>query len=152
MVANFTEAETSIVRMGQDVSVRALAVPGRLFHGRINAVGENIDPATRRFMVRAEIADPDNVLRPGMFANFTVVTGKAVDAVAIPLGGIVRKGDGVMTAWVTTDRRHFTQRIVKIGLQQDGLDEIVDGVRAGETVVTDGAVFLNNILEAGPSE
>ncbi len=152
MVAYFTEADSSIVRIGQEVSVRAVAVPGRTFHGRINAVGESIDPATRRFMVRAEIADPENVLRPGMFVNFTVVTGAAVDAVAVPLGGIVRKGDGVMTAWITTDRRHFTQRIVKIGMQQDGLDEIVDGIRVGEAVVTDGAVFLNNILEAGPSE
>ena len=152
MVANFTEVDSSIIRFGQEVSVRALAVPDRTFRGRINAVGESIDPATRRFMVRAEIADPENVLRPGMFANFTVVTGKAIDALALPLSGVVRKGDGVMTAWITTDRRHFTQRIVKVGLQQDGLDEIVDGLRAGETVVTDGAVFLNNILEAGPSE
>ena len=151
MVANFTEADSSIVRRGQEVSVRALAVPDRQFHGLINAVGESIDPATRRFMVRAEINDPDNVLRPGMFANFTVVTGAAVEQVALPLGGIVRKGDGVMTAWVTKDQRHFTQHTVKVGMQQDGYDEIVDGVRAGELVVADGAVFLNNILEAGPS-
>ena len=152
MVANYSEAESPALRRGQEVSAQLLALPDRAFHGRVTAVGENIDPATRRFMVRTEVADPDNVLRPGMFANFVVTTGEAIEAVALPLSGVVREGDGTMTAWVTENGRRFTQRVVELGLQQDGLDQIVLGIRPGETVVTDGAVFLNNILEAGPSD
>jgi len=54
-----------------------------------------------------------------------------------------------MTVWVTTDRHHFVKRTVKIGLQQDGWDQILEGLQPGETVVTDGAVFLSNVLLLG---
>jgi len=51
-----------------------------------------------------------------------------------------------MTLWVTTDQHHFTQRKIKLGLQSEGYDQILDGLKPGELVVTDGAVFLDNML------
>ena len=60
----------------------------------------------------------------------------------------MRAGDGTMTIWVTTDRHHFTQRKVKLGLQSGGYDQILEGLKQGELVVTDGAVFLDNMLIA----
>jgi cobalt-zinc-cadmium efflux system membrane fusion protein len=53
---------------------------------------------------------------------------------------------------VTTDRRHFVQRVIKTGLRKDGQVQILDGLRRGELAVTDGAVFLSNMLEAPPSD
>jgi cobalt-zinc-cadmium efflux system membrane fusion protein len=53
-----------------------------------------------------------------------------------------------MTAWVTTDRTHFTQRTVNIGLREQGMVQILKGLAAGELVVTDGAIFLDNMLQA----
>jgi membrane fusion protein, heavy metal efflux system len=50
---------------------------------------------------------------------------------------------------VTSDRRHFVKRTVKIGLQQDGWDQVLEGLQPGETVVTDGAVFVSNVLLLG---
>jgi cobalt-zinc-cadmium efflux system membrane fusion protein len=67
-------------------------------------------------------------------------------SLALPAGGIAREGDGTMTAWVTTDRKKFTQRTVKIGLSQAGFVQILDGLKPGELVATDGALFLNNAL------
>ena len=54
-----------------------------------------------------------------------------------------------MTVWVTGDSRHFVKRTVKVGLQQDGWDQILQGLSPGELVVTDGAVFLSNKLLLG---
>ena len=54
-----------------------------------------------------------------------------------------------MTVWVTTDRRRFMKRTVKVGLQQNGFDQILGGLEAGELVVIDGAVFLSNKLVLG---
>jgi cobalt-zinc-cadmium efflux system membrane fusion protein len=54
-----------------------------------------------------------------------------------------------MTVWVTTDSRRFVKRTVKVGLQQDGWSQIVEGLQPGETVVTGGAVFLSNKLLLG---
>ena len=57
-----------------------------------------------------------------------------------------------MSAWVTKDSSVFTQRTVQIGLQQNGYDQILDGVQAGEKAVTDGAIFLSNILAGGATD
>ena len=55
-----------------------------------------------------------------------------------------------MTVWVTTDRRRFVKRTVKVGIQQqDGWSQILEGLEPGEMVVTDGAVFLSNKLLLG---
>ena len=51
-----------------------------------------------------------------------------------------------MTVWVTADRRRFTKRTVKVGLQQDGYRQIIEGVQPGELVATEGALFLSNAL------
>jgi cobalt-zinc-cadmium efflux system membrane fusion protein len=97
-------------------------------------------------LVRSEIADPKHELRAGMFANFVIRTGAPERSLAIPFDGVVREGDGTMTAWVTADRRRFTKHTVKIGLTHDGYVQILEGVQAGELVATEGAIFLSNAL------
>jgi cobalt-zinc-cadmium efflux system membrane fusion protein len=72
-----------------------------------------------------------------------------VRSFAVPANGVVREGDGTMSAWVTTDGRHFGKRTVRIGLQQDDWVQILEGLQGGEAVVTDGAVFLSNKLLLG---
>ena len=75
-----------------------------------------------------------------------------VESIALPANGVVRESDGTMTAWVTTDRHHFVQRIIKTGLREDDQVQILAGLQRGELAVTDGAVFLDNMLEAPPSD
>ena len=58
----------------------------------------------------------------------------------------MREGDGTMTAWVTADRRKFTRRTVNIGGQHGGYRQILEGVKVGELVATEGAIFLSNAL------
>jgi membrane fusion protein, heavy metal efflux system len=62
----------------------------------------------------------------------------------VPQDGVVREGDGTMTVWVTEDRRKFIKRIVKTGLVRDGFTEILDGLKPGELVATDGSLFIAN--------
>jgi cobalt-zinc-cadmium efflux system membrane fusion protein len=75
--------------------------------------------------------------------------GDPVRSLAVPLDGVVREGDGTMTVWVTTDRRRFTQRVVKIGMQKDGFRQILEGLQPGELVATEGAVYLSNMIVIG---
>jgi cobalt-zinc-cadmium efflux system membrane fusion protein len=105
-----------------------------------------VDPATRRVLVRDEVSNPGHELRSGMFANFVIRTGAPARSPAVPQDGVVREGDGSMTIWVTTDRRHFVRRTVTIGLRHDGYAQILDGLKPGELVATEGALFLSNAL------
>ena len=99
------------------------------------------------------LAAPDrHELRAGMFANFVIRVAPPRRSPGIPSDGIVREGDGTMTAWVTTDRRHFSQRIIKTGLRTDDQVQVLEGLQRGELVVGDGAVFLSNMLQAPPSD
>jgi cobalt-zinc-cadmium efflux system membrane fusion protein len=152
MIANIPEADSAPLRVGQPVKVRVAAQPGRTFDGAITVVGASVDPNTRRVMIRSEVKDPDGLLRAGMFATFTIELGSAADQPAVPNTAIVREGDGSMTVWVTTDRRRFEKRVVKIGLQQRGVTQILDGLKAGEQIATDGAIFISNKLDMGASD
>jgi cobalt-zinc-cadmium efflux system membrane fusion protein len=87
-----------------------------------------------------------------MLANFVIELQNPVEGTAVPVTAVVRESDSSMTAWVTADRRHFTQRIVTLNLQTDGWYQVVNGLNRGELVVTNGAVFLSSILLAPPSD
>jgi membrane fusion protein, heavy metal efflux system len=146
--ASVTESDMPLVRMGQPIRVAVMAFPARTFEGEISTVGATVDPQLHRGLVRAEIEDPKHELLPGMFASFVIVTGEPVSAAAVPVDGIVREGDGTMTVWIASDRHHFTKRSIKVGLQHAGYDQILEGVRPGEQIVTKGAIFLD-VLAGG---
>jgi membrane fusion protein, heavy metal efflux system len=146
MLANVAENDSPAFQVGQPLQVRISAFPDRLFDGKITTVGSAVDPNTRRVLVRSEVKNPRHELRAGMFAYFIISVGAPVRSPAVPLNGVVREGDGTQTIWVTADRRRFTRRTVKIGDQHDGYRQILDGVRPGELVATDGAIFLSNML------
>jgi membrane fusion protein, heavy metal efflux system len=149
MLANVAESDSPVFHLEQEVKVSVVAHPGKTFDGRITTIVPIVDPNTHRMLIRSEIADPEHELRSGMFATFVIRTGDPVRSLAVPLDGVVREGDGTMTTWVTSDRRRFTQRIVKIGLQKDGFRQILEGLQPGELVASEGAVFLSNMLVIG---
>ncbi len=150
MLADVPETDTAAIKVGAPITASILALPGRLFAGRVTAVGATIDPNSRRLSVRSEIKNPKRELRSGMFATFLIQTGEPVQSAGVPLEGVVREGDGSMSMWVVGSDPHvFTHRSVKIGLQQDGYDQILEGVKPGETVAVNGAIFLSNILYGG---
>ena len=152
MLANVPEGESASYHVGQPLEVKVMAYPDRAFKGKVSKIYEAVDPNTHRVTIRSEIADSRNELRPGMLANFVIRVDGSVVATAIPANGVVREPDGTMVAWVTTDHRHFVQKTIKTGLRQNGRVQILDGVQQGEFVVSDGAVFLSNMLEAPPSD
>ncbi|HXW13559.1 MAG TPA: efflux RND transporter periplasmic adaptor subunit [Terriglobia bacterium] len=152
MLANVMESEIPLFHLGQPVQVRVISYPNRVFKGRVSKIYETVDPNTHRVTIRSEIVDPNDELHPGMLANFIISVHNPVESTALPANGVVRESDGTMTAWVTTDRRHFVQKILKTGLRNDDQVQILDGLQRGELAVTDGAVFLDNMLEAPPSD
>jgi cobalt-zinc-cadmium efflux system membrane fusion protein len=152
MLANVMESEIPLFHLGQPVQVRVISYPDRVFKGKVSKIYETVDPNTHRVTIRSEIADPNDELHSGMLANFVIRVHDPVEATALPANGVVREADGTMTAWVTTDRHRFVQRIIKTGLRKDDRVQILDGLQRGELAVADGAVFLSNMLQAPPSD
>jgi len=141
--ANVSENDIALIRPGQEVDVRVNAFPDRSFTAKITNVGAASDPVTHRVVVRSEIANPDRLLKPEMFARFRIDTGQSTSTPAIPVGAVVRQGD-LKTCWVETEPRMFQRRTIQLGMEQDGQIQILDGVRPGERVAARGAIFLDN--------
>jgi cobalt-zinc-cadmium efflux system membrane fusion protein len=149
MIANVIETDAPAYKLGQDVDVSVLAYPDKVFNGHVTNLGSTIDPNSHRQLVRSEIDDPEHLLRSGMFASFRIRVGGPISSLAVPSSGVVREGDGTMKVWATVDRRRFSKRTVSVGIERDGWSQILDGLQGSETVVTEGAGLLNNILLTG---
>jgi len=149
MLANVAESDIPAFHVGQEIQVALLSYPNRTFHGRIWSMDAMVDPNTHRMLMRSEIDDPDHELRSGMFANFIIRVGDPLRGIAVPVDAVVREGDGTNTIWVTADRRRFTQRVVKTGMEEGGYRLVLDGVQPGELVATEGAVYLSNMVLIG---
>jgi cobalt-zinc-cadmium efflux system membrane fusion protein len=152
VVANVTETDSAQVRVGQRIRVQVPAYPGRSYAGRVSRVYSTIDPNTHRLTVRAPVEDAKGELRPGMLATVVIRSGEPVESPAVPTTAVVREGDGSMITWVTTDRAHFTERSLTLGLLREGRYQVLSGLKAKELVVVEGGVFLSNLLEAPPSD
>jgi cobalt-zinc-cadmium efflux system membrane fusion protein len=146
MFANVIESDIPYFHLGQPVRVKVTAYPERVFKGKITTIGTTVDTSTHRTFVRSEILDPEHRLLAGMYANFVIEIGEPLRSTAVPSAAVVREGDGTMTVFVTTDGIKFVKRIVEIGLRQDGFVQILKGLKPGERIAADGAVFLSNIL------
>jgi cobalt-zinc-cadmium efflux system membrane fusion protein len=146
VVANVPEDEIARVRIGQPVDVSIDGQPSMKVHGAIGYIGSAADPATHRIGVRAQIDDPGHQMHPQTMASFTVQTGAPTPSVAVPPDAVVREGDGSMTVFTTRDGRRFERRQVQLGLQQQGMDQILAGLRPGEQLAGDGALFISSAL------
>jgi membrane fusion protein, heavy metal efflux system len=146
LIANVAETDIPLIKVGQDVAVQVMAYPREIFRARITYVGASVDPAVRRLTVRAEISNLDGKLKPDMFATFQILTDAPTQSPGVRASAVVREGDGTMMVFVTTDRKRLFKRTVKVGLQQDGFVQIVEGLKPGELVATESALYLENTL------
>ncbi len=142
LVANVREADSPAVHVGDPVEVHVLAFPGRVFDARISYVAPSIDAATHRLAVRADVANREGLLKPQMFANFTILTGKDSTAVGVPQSAIVYEGD-TARVWVSSPAGALSLRQIRTGRSNDGMVEVVSGLTPGERVVVRGAVFID---------
>lgn len=154
---DFTVPETrlSMIREGQAIHAVSAAFPDRPFTGTIATIDPVIDATTRAVRVRAILPNLDKMLKPGMLLTVSVVARQR-QSLAVPELAVV--GDGEENfLFVVTDRK--AKRVkVGTGIRQNGLVEILDGVRPGQQVVTDGVVKLTDGVpvrlpgdKAGPS-
>ena len=130
------------IKKGQEVSVRVDAYPQEQFTGRIFAIEPAVDEQTRTLLVRARIPNPDGKLRPGLFARVALALGSRDDALVIPEQAIVPRGQESFVFKVTEGKAKLTK--VQTGIRRSGEVEIVSGVAAGDIVVTDGQIKIQD--------
>jgi membrane fusion protein (multidrug efflux system) len=132
----------SMLARGQDITARSETWPGRAFEGRVASVDSRVDPVTRSVAVRAEIPNPDRLLRPGMLMSVQLFR-EPRDTLVVPEIAIMQVGMQSFVYRVTAEQT--AERVqVELGARRKGEVEIVSGLTAGERIVIEGTVKLRD--------
>lgn len=110
------------------------ALPGRTFSGRVVRISPSLNEQTRALTVEAEVNNSGNLLRPGMFAKSQLITGKDSSAVMVPAKAVLTVA-GLSKVFVVENGK-AVERIIKTGVTDGDLIEVVEGVSTGETIAT----------------
>lgn len=139
------ERDLSMEVSGSKATLTLSALPGREFTGTIIFISPAVDPQTRTVTVRAAIANPGGVLKPNMFGELRLGTGRERQALVVPQEAVVRQDDSSFV-FVAANDSLFSRRSVSLGSARQGEIEVTAGVAEGEHVVANGAFLLKSEL------
>lgn len=133
------ESDFPHVSLGQKVWVEFPNLGNRTFESKITFISPHLDPQTRRGEARVELANPDHVLRPDMWAQAEIEVD-AGESLAVPASAVLDTGERLL-AFVLREDNHLEPRQVEIGTRMEDWWEVKDGLKEGERVVS-RALFL----------
>jgi membrane fusion protein, multidrug efflux system len=144
------QQQFSLLTPGSEIRVTTDAAPAQVFPGKVDAVNPEIDPVTRSVRVRATLANTEELLRPGMYANVEIMLPSEQDVLAIPATSVLYApyGDTVFVIEASKDEKTgetqqtLRQQIVRLGRTRGDFVAVEKGLTAGEMVVTSGAFKL----------
>jgi len=144
MKADFRVPEKFLpaIRVGQTIRIRVDAFPDDSFEGKVYAIDPRLDVGGRSLLVRAMVPNGDQRLRPGLFARVTVLLQLKEDALSVPEQAIVPQGDSQFVFKIVDGKVKMTK--VVTGTRREGRVEIVEGLSAGDQVVTAGQLKIRD--------
>lgn len=146
VIGNVPEKDLQFIRKDQKVNVVLAAYPHAIVTGAITHIGDVLDPATRTMRIRVTVLNPDRLLKPEMFAIVSVHAASNEDTLSVPLSAVQDGPVGKMV-FVQREAGTFEARTIKLGNEEGDVVEVLEGVRAGEQVVTKGSFALKSEME-----
>ena len=137
------------IKLGQSVFISVDAYKGKEFEGAIFAIDPKVDPETRNIRIKASAANSEALLRPGMFAYVTIRLGKKEDAILIPEEAIIPSGKGSSVYKVIDGKAVLTD--VETGLRNKAMVEIIQGLSAGDEIITAGQMKIRDGMPVSTS-
>ncbi len=147
VVCDVFENDLGEVRVGDSAEIRLNAFRDRVFHGRVSDISRVLDPNTRSAKVRIVLGNRDGSLRPGMFAVATFRSKKLTDRTVVPSTAIMRLHDKDWVFRKEGEKRFRKVAIDADGLAPDGMQEIRQGVKPGDELVTNALEFSTEVAE-----
>jgi cobalt-zinc-cadmium efflux system membrane fusion protein len=149
VVCDVYENDLSEVHVGDSAEIKLNAYPSKMFHGKVGDISRVLDPTTRSAKVRIVLANPDESLRPGMYALATFRSRKLRTRTVVPTTAIMRLQD---KDWVF--RKEGAQRfrrveVLALGAAPEGMQELQDGVKPGDEVVANALAFSTEVAGQG---
>lgn len=146
VLVDATEADMALLKPGLEIHLHARPYGERTFPGRLEVIGDTLDPTTRTVRVRGTVPNADRLLKAEMYVTVDIVT-EMPPTVEVPSKAVFFK-DNRAYAFVEEDGQ-FVRRELKTGPENDSKVAVLEGVRPGEHVVTEGGLLLETLLETG---
>ena len=143
LLAEVFERQSDWVKTGQSAEVNLAFLPGRTWEGKVEYIYPSLDPKTRTLKVRLRFANPDEALKPNMYANVKIYGGPKDNVVVIPLEALIRTGREERVIINRGDGR-FEARKVRAGIESGNWVEILSGVEPGDAVVVSGQFLIDS--------
>ncbi|GLS54483.1 hemolysin secretion protein D [Methylobacterium gregans] len=148
LIVQLRESDLARIEMGGRLQFRVLSHPDRVFEGRINFIGSSVDPATRRITVRADIDNPQRLLKPEMYASVRIINERENLSHAVPRAAVVLEGQKA-SVWVLKPGNVVESRRVRTGIIDGGNIEVLEGLALGERVISRGSLFIDRMVTRG---
>ena len=142
IVADIYEFEAADVKLGQAATVNLSAYPGRTFNGKITYIYPQVDNTTRTLKVRVELANKDFLLKPDMYADVTLNINYG-SRLVVPQEAVLDSGSEQLV-YVALGDGYFEPRKIQIGAKVDDKYVVLNGLRAGERIVTSGNFLIDS--------
>ena len=139
--AHVYEKDLREVRNGDTAEVRSASFPD-VFKGQVTYIGNQLDAATRTTPVRVVTQNPHGFLKKDQFVDLVIHDKATRDALVVPTSAVLNDSENLPFVYVEVEPGKFGQRSVTIGVQQNGMTEITQGLKESERVVTQGSLFL----------
>lgn len=138
--ARLTPEEAGLIETGAAVAIRTgqLELPGKVIQ-----IKHALDEKTRTWPVRIEVANPDDVLHPGLFVTAEIRSNRQETAIAVPVAAVLRSPDGDWQVFVEEEPGHYTPKEVTV-VRPAGNRMVVTGLSTGERIVGEGAFFVQS--------
>ena len=137
------ESQADWVKVGQPAEVRLSYLPGKVWEGEVQYIYPSLNPKTRTLKVRLQFKNPEEALKPNMFADVTIYGGAKKDIILIPREALIRTGQEERVILSEGDGQ-FRQRKVVAGIESGDWVQIVSGLQPGDEVVTSGQFLIDS--------
>jgi membrane fusion protein, heavy metal efflux system len=146
VMADAYEQDLSLVAEGDTVTIRVPAYPAETFMGKVGHIGEVVDSTTRTVKIRCLADNKAHKLKPEMFAKVDVLNAAGHKLILVPAQAVLNDGDKSIVI-VASEGNVFRARRVEVGPENDGKVRLLSGLRPGEKIVTDGAIFMKREID-----
>lgn len=143
LMAEVYESQAQLVAVGVAAEARLTSMPDKILKGQVDYIYPQVDSTTRTLKIRLRFANPDNTLKPGMYANVSLLAKPIQDVISIPQEALIRTGQGDRVIVALGDGR-FEPRIVTAGMESGDRIAIIAGLTPGEQVVTSAQFLIDS--------
>jgi cobalt-zinc-cadmium efflux system membrane fusion protein len=143
-----TEMHLPLVQTGQELVIRSRAFPERVFKGRVEMVGDSLDPTTRTVRARGAVENGERLLKAEQYVSVEI-PDTVPNSLQVPSKAVFLR-DNQYCVFVQTGAGQFQRKAVKLGSEREGKVAVLDGLKRGQRLVTEGCLLLQSLMDSAP--